>query len=175
MDYQFFHSMTKEEAKQYLDDFLEFGRNRSFEILAENVHFTVDLDFSLESVSNIFKSLSGILKTIPRDPDPGLPEFIRNSETYKKNLFDFDERSKPVILAAAYYLGESFVRSFRQLRWSLGDTKYHQANMPVVTGFISKMELAPVLVAENMFAAAISGMRDADSIDEAIETWTSFV
>lgn len=82
--------------------------------------------------------------------------------------FDFDEASKSIILAGAYYLGETFVRTFRQLRWATGNTEYLEGNMPVVTLFNHNIEMAPIMVVENMFSRVISGMGEPASIDAAI-------
>jgi hypothetical protein len=175
MNYDLFHSMTIDEAREYLASFLVFGANRCNEIISENVHFTIEIDFSLETVGPVFHGLLGGLRTVPRQPDPSLPDFVLNSETYKENLFDFDEPSKLIVLAAGYYLGETFVRNYEQLVWSIGNNKYQEANMPVVAGFRAKLELAPVLVGENMLRGVISGTSDSASIDRAIEAWKGLV
>ena len=171
MNFKFFESLIKKEAQEYLDEFLLFGKGRGIKILQENLHFTIDTDFNIESLSSILKALTPILKTTPCEPDLSLPEFIRNTDSYKKNLFDFDEQSKSIVLAAAYYLGETFVRTFEQLSWATGNTNYAEGNMPVVTTFKHNIEMAPILIAENMFGGVISGMRPINSIDTAIEGW----
>lgn len=117
MKFSFFEALTEEEAKRYLDDFLEFGENHGIQLLEKTVHFTVDLDFSLQSLSTVLRTLVPVLKTTPRELDLSLPDFIRNTDSYKKNLFDFDETSKPVVLAVAYYLGKTFSKNFEQLSW----------------------------------------------------------
>jgi hypothetical protein len=171
MNFKFFESLTKAEAQEYLDEFLAFGHGRGIEILEKHVHFTVDIDFSLESISTIFKLLLPILRTIPREPDLSLPDFIRNTDSYKLKLFDFDEESKSIVLVGAYYLGESFVRSNKQLSWATGNTKFAEGNMPVVAKLKHKSEMAPILIAENMFGGIVAGTRKEDSIDIAIEAW----
>jgi hypothetical protein len=173
MNFKYFEGLTKVEAKEYLDEFLFFGKGRGIKILEQKLHFTTDINYSVESISPIFKTLLTALKTVPQEPDLTLPEFIRNTESYKQNLFEFDEESKSVVMAGAYYLGESFVRNHEQLSWATGNTKFAQGNMPVVTGFKVKMELAVLLIAENMFGGIISGMCEENSIDVAIETWNS--
>jgi hypothetical protein len=79
----------------------------------------LDLDFTVDSVSTMFKELIPYLKTVPRGPDLSVPAFIRNTKDYKLGLFDFDDESNTIRLAAAYYLGETFVRRFLKLRWPL--------------------------------------------------------
>ena len=79
MNLQFFESLTREEAQKYLDDFLFFGRNRGQKLLEENLHFTTDLDFKIQSLSPILKTLLPVLRTIPRTPDGTLPLWIRNT------------------------------------------------------------------------------------------------
>lgn len=173
MKFHLFKAMTKEEAEEYLEGFLAFGRNKGMRILKGNLHFTTDLDFRIESLPDILKTLIPKLKTIPREADLNVPEFIRNTEDYQKGLFDFDEQSNYVVLAAAYYLGETFVRNFSQLKWTTGNVDYIQANNPVVTGFKFKKELSPILITENMFSGVISNLRDEKSIDTVIEGWST--
>jgi hypothetical protein len=175
MKFGVFEAMSKEEAHEYLSEFLVFGKNRGMKIIEENIHFTVDLDFSIESLAIVFRTLIPILNIVPREPDPKVPEFIRNTDDYQKGLFDFDEASNKIILAAAYYLGETFVRAFPQLKWATGNTDYLQGNMPVVTGFKFRKELSPILVAENIFASIVSQLCDDTSIDIAIGSWMNNV
>jgi hypothetical protein len=171
MNFKFFESLTKEEAQKYLDDFLYFGKNRGVEILKENVHFTIEIDFSMESLSPIIKTLITIVKTVPRPPDETVPDWIRATEEYQKGLYDFDETSKSIVLAAAYYLGETFVKNYKQLSWAIGNTKYAQGNMPVITPFKYNMEMPPILIAENSFRKVISEMSDDASVNIALESW----
>lgn len=173
MKLHIFKAMTKEEAQEYLYEFLAFGQNEGMRILEGNLHFTTDLDFSIGSLPGVLKELVPKLKTVPREADPKVPEFIRNTEDYQKGLFDFDEGSTNVLLAAAYYLGEAFVRNFPHLKWATGNVDYIQANNPVVTGFKFKKELSPILVTENIFSGVISGIRDEDSINTVVEGWST--
>ncbi len=173
MKISIFETMSKEEAQEYLNEFLTFGKDRGMQMLEENLHFTTDLDFSIESLPTVFKALIPNLKTTPRDPDPNVPEFIRNTDDYRKGLFDFDDPSNAIILAAAYYLGETFVRNFPQLNWATGNPDYLEGNMPVATGFKFKKELAPILISENIFRSAVSGSHDDASIDKAVEIWST--
>jgi hypothetical protein len=166
--------MTKEQALDCLDGFLQFGKERCVEILETNTHFTTEIDFSIESLPPVFAELLNVLKTVRKEPDPTLPEFIRQSDTYKQNLFEFDEPSKPIILAAAYYLGETFILRYENLSWSIGNSKFHQCNMPVIKGFYSNQELPAILVTENIFGSIFAGMKDVSSIETTIETWKTF-
>ena len=173
MKVRIFDGMTSEEAAEYLAEFLAFGRNKVAHILEEKLHFTTDLDFKIENLSAILKALIPNLKTVTRSPDSSVPEFIRNTEDYHKGLFDFDDESNIVLLAAAYYLGETFVKAFPHLKWSTGNVDYLQANSPVVTGFRYNKELPVILVAENIFSSIISGTRQEESVDSVIEAWST--
>jgi hypothetical protein len=46
--------------------------------------------------------------------------------------------------------------------------------MPVVAGFGSEIELAPMLVVENLFLRVLSGPGTLDAFDVAVQAWTSF-
>jgi hypothetical protein len=175
MDYESFQSMTRKDALDYLTSFLKFGSERSIEILQANTHSLFEMDFSIESLEPMFRSLLDVLQTTPKSPDPSLPEFIRQSDTYKQNLYEFDESSKLRILASGYYLGESFVRGYSNLSWGIGNPNLHQCNMPVVRGFQSSLELPAILVSENICQSILCGMDDIESIDRTIATWKGFI
>lgn len=170
MKYALFDSLKQSDAQGYLDAFLEFGKSRGFSTLEESVHFTVELDFRLESIPIVLNTLVPKLKTIPKEMDLTLPEFIRNTETYKNNLFEFDQKSNYLVLAAAYYLGESFIRNYSFLFWSIGSKETIHANMPVVSGFRFN-ELPPLVIVENLFRGIVSRMKDDTAIDVMINAW----
>lgn len=168
-----FEAMSNEEAQKYLDEFLVFGDSSGIGILEEKLHFTVDLDFAIDSLPIMLKTLIPTLRTIPKEADPNVPEFIRKTEDYKKGLFDFDDTSKLVVLAAGYYLGETFVRSFPLLKWTTGNKEYLEGNMPVVAPFKNNIEMSPIMVIENLFAGVVSGIRQIASVDRAIVMWVN--
>lgn len=171
MKVHIFEAMKKEEAEEYLSEFLAFGRNKGMEILEENLHFTTNLDFRIETLPDILIALIPKLKTLPREPDHNVPEFIRNTEDYQKGLFDFDERSNHVVLAGAYYLGETFVRNFSQLKWTTGNTDFREGNMPVVNPFRRNLEMAPILIVENLFRRIVKDNSRFGDVRKAIEVW----
>ena len=117
----------------------------------------------------------GQLETVPLPEDPAVPIWIRETDSYKSNLLDFADASKPIVLRLAYYLGECFVRGFPGCTWTVGDRKTAEKNMPVVAGFGHRIELAPMLVAENSLLRVLSGNGTPDVLDIAVQTWTSDV
>lgn len=175
MNYSLFETMTQYEAEDYLRSFLAFGKNHCVELLEPITHFTVDIDFQVGSLVPVLRESLTVLRTNPKNPDLSLPEFIRNSDTYKQNLFEFDEPSRSVILASAYYLGETFIRAFENLSWGLGNQGYQQCNAPVIKGFSLNEELPVLTVCENMFGSIIAGLKEIESIDTTIQAWRDAV
>jgi hypothetical protein len=104
-----------------------------------------------------------------------VPEWIRSTPEYERGLFEFDEDSKNLICFVAYYLGECFVRNYSQLRWATGNAEYAEANMPVVTGFKREIELAPMLVLENLFRRITAKPDRISDIEIAIDTWRNYL
>ncbi len=171
----FFESLTPQEADTYLRRFLETERSAVQEMISDAKKSGVSADFLIESVVPFLSWVLGKLKTTPRSPDLSLPEWIRRSTSYQSNLFDFDESSKVLILRSAYYLGESLVRSFPTLSWATGNPDTAVKNMPVVTGFRYQMELAPMLVLENVFGRILSGSKSSADLQEMVSTWVEKV
>jgi hypothetical protein len=91
-------------------------------------------------------------------------------------LLDVSRGLDLLVLCGSYYLGESFVRQWPQrLRWTVGDRDTAVANHPVVTGFVRRMELSPLLVVENLFRRAQRDPENEEDIPMAISRWASFV
>jgi hypothetical protein len=175
MDFEFFESLSQEKAKKFLENFLNVEKEKVSEMINDAQKEGIIADFSITSISIVFKWLVKKLKIIPHTPDTELPEWIRKCDSYIQNLFDFDETSSIIVLRAAYYLGESFVRNYPKLHWTTGDRNYAEQNMPVIAGFKKGIEMAPILISENIFRSIHSKLDNEDCIDVAVNGWVSFV
>ena len=174
MNLAFFEGLSAEEAEEYKDRFLELGRAALPDLVADARRARVNADLTVSSVAAVIGWMAGLATTVARDPDPSLPEWIRSSETYERNLFDFDERSRILILRAGYYLGESFVRGHTSLYWAVGRPDTAPQGQPVVTGFAHSIEMAVLLVAENLYARLVTDGTAAE-VSRAVETWEANV
>jgi hypothetical protein len=175
MNFAFFENLTHEEAGAYLDRFLELGRRARPAFAAAAGRNGVRADGSLESIGELARWVAGTVMTILLEPDPDLPDWIRESESYEANLFGFDEQSKTVLLRMAFYLGEAFVRAYPQLRWAVGQPDTAPQGQPVVTGFSSTLELPALLVTENIIARVIAGGEPDGGAEKAVAYWTASV
>jgi hypothetical protein len=115
------------------------------------------------------------LRAIPRELERDLPWWIKASPRYPEHLIDFDADSRILVVRAAYYLGAAFVNEHPGLSWATGRRDTAEQNMPVVTGFREQLELAPMLVAENLFLRMLGDKADPSIIDSAMEYWSSRV
>jgi hypothetical protein len=171
MDFEFFENLSKDETDAFLRRFLEEESSNIRTMEKQCAAAGIKMDYSIESIPPFIRWVVKKLKTIPQEPDPEVPEWIRNTESHIKYSFEFDDPSKTLILQAAYYFGESFVRSHKSLRWSTGDTETAEANMPVVAGFEYDLELAPILVVDNLLAALVAEPDKSKVIEECVEIW----
>lgn len=174
MDCLFFEKLKKKEAEQLLKYFLE-NESKNFEkfkIIFSEEGITVD--FSMDSIIQVFEWMKMNVKVIPRNEDESLPDWIRQSDSYKKGLFSLDETSNKALLHISYYLGECFINKFDKLSWNIGRKGSSDFNMPVVTGFRHKMELAPILICENLLRRLIKG-DDLETVKTALNQWESFI
>jgi hypothetical protein len=119
VNFAFFDSLTTAEAEDYLHQFLA-ETSRGFEELAQQAE-TVGLatDYSVQSIAPFMLWVLPQLQTSPVAEDSSVPAWIRQTEEYRDGLYEFTESSRVTVLRSAFYLGESFVRSFPQLRWEL--------------------------------------------------------
>lgn len=170
MNFSYFEGLDKKEAKEYFDHFLLEAKDGFLSIVPDLVHNGITVDYSIGSISPVFMWVKSQLIIIPEKSDQNLPSFIRESEIYIKGLYSFDEMSKILVLRASYYFGECFVRSYSQLSWAIGNKKTAEQNQPVVTGFKYKMELAVLLVCENLMRSLVEGEGE-PRIERTINAW----
>ncbi len=152
MDFQFFESLSEKEAEDFLEQFLRLESQNCGALIERSRAQGLKLDYSVDSVPPFMIWVARDLRKFSIEPDGKLPDWIRNSESFTKYLFEFDDPSKTLILRIAYYIGASFVHQFPWLRWAIGNKEFAQVNMPVVSGFIGGFEMPPILIAENLFA-----------------------
>ncbi len=173
MDFEFFESLSADEAEQYRQSFLREASKGFNETASELRRDGIIPDFSVDSINTVFVWVVKKLRTIPMEPDESLPVWIRESEDYIESLFDFDDDSKTLVLRAAYYLGESFNQYSDELHWGTGNTNFAEQNMPVITGFKKEMELAPLLITENIFFRILLNEAPLSDIERAVNSWLS--
>lgn len=171
MDFRFFESLTDTEALEFLNRFIAVEEKAVTDMVRGADQEGIQADFTISSVPSVLKWVAGKLKTFPRQPDETLPSWITKCESYARGLFDFSEPSKVLVLRAAYYLGDSFVRDSSALSWSVGNCNTAEKNMPVITGFRFNLELAPILVVENLFRRMIADDGSDAAIDLAMNSW----
>lgn len=171
MDFERFEKMSKAEAAALLQEFLTDGRANVDIVRAHAERAGVNANYSLETLPDLLKWALTEVKTIPLPPDPVVPEYIRANPEYEKARFNFDDRSGNLVVFVAYYLGECFIQRFSHLRWASGNRRTFKQNMPVVTGFLKQIELAPMLVVENVFARVIRGASGVEAIDTMVSSW----
>ncbi|SRR5258706_2015677 len=175
MDFEYFHNLSAGEAKDFLSDFLRVGARRFPEFAEVRLQGGILCDFSIPSIAPVMTSLLPKMVRILLEPDLSVPPWIRDTDSYRNDHFDFDSASKELIVTTSYYLGECFIRSFPSLRWATGKHGMAQMNMPVVTGFTHEKEMAVMMVAENIFAAALANPAEKAEIEKTVNFWTEFV
>lgn len=173
MDYSFFESLSKKEAEIFLENYLSVESKAVAEMVAEAEKDGINADFSIQSTSYVLKWILDKVKTIPKETDSSFPAWIRECYSYVSGLVDFDEPSKVIVLRASYYLGESFVRYSDELSWATGNSDTAEQNMPVITGFKGQIEMATMLVTENLFLRILEDGAPTEDINRAIESWLS--
>ncbi len=175
MNFELFESLSEEEAESLLAGFLETGQKR-IEVTASQLGKDgVAVDFAVDSVHPMFEWVLDRLTAVPEDVDESLPVWIRASDSYKRGLFSFDDSSKDLMLAAAYYMGEAFNRYSERLAWSIGSDETMVMNMPVIAGFMHNKQMAPIMVAENLFRRVIGHEAPTSDFQRAVDTWMGFV
>jgi len=169
MRYDLFEAMSIDVASKVLEEFVHRGPEilKPAQIKYDNV--------SLSELPEELLKIGLRLTTIPVDSDPSVPEFVRSTDDYKEGLFEFTEDSKRLIIGAAYMMGNCFVREFSKLAWGTGNPEYATGRMPVITGFATGEELAPLLVANNLFRRLVKNRSLTKIFETCVERWTASV
>lgn len=171
MNFAAFKNLTPEQARGLLNEFLDeesrLGET-TFKIASED---GIVCDYSIQSLPEFLRWVFKHLRTVQKGPDPSVSEWIRSTDSYKSGLFDFVDESKNLLVRASYYLGECFIRTYPCLQWSIGNSEFAYANMPVVTGFQHEVELAPLMVLENTCRRIIKKPSRISDIDTMVAKW----
>jgi hypothetical protein len=175
MRFDFFQRLPQRDARAFLQRFLDVESSDIKQTLNQCAAEGIKADYSIKSISSFMKWVLKELRTVPLKPDPAMAEWIRNTGSYAKNLFEFDEPSRKFVMQAAYYLGESFVRSSSTLHWGTGSMNTAEGNMPVVTGFKRGFELAPILIANNLLRRVAAAPKKNGDLEKAVEYWAEKV
>lgn len=173
MNRQLLRSLSPLDATELLEAFLHTGRSNSGNMAMAARVEGVLADYSASSVPGVLTCLLRMVRTVGRTEDKALPHWIRSSQPYRSDLFDFDDPSKDLVLQGGFYLGESFVRSFERLSWGTGERGLIQENMPVVKGFKDGDEMPAVLVVNNLFRRVLVDPERLSDIEGAVEYWSS--
>lgn len=171
MNFRFFASLTRAEAQQFLVDFLSTETKALRPFLWRASQDGIHCDFTFTSIGQLLGWAFTQVVTVRREPDDLLPAWITETSSYNRSLFDVAEESKPLLLRGSYYLGQTFVVQCPRLRWAVGDRSTTEQNMPVIAGFLSGSELAPLLVTENLFLRFRADGQPPTIIDDAVACW----
>jgi hypothetical protein len=171
MNYQLFESLSETDAEVCLERCLTTGREAPGPLTRDASRRGINADLSVASLMPVFEWLTGLASAVPLEADPAVPEWIRVTPEYARNLFDLDEGSKVLALRGAFYLGEAFRVSYRCLSWAVGRAETAPQGQPVVTGFRFSMEMPVLVVSENLFARALAGEPAGPVVSAVIAAW----
>src|ERR1051325_2958582 len=115
MDFAFFDSLTTAEAEDYLGQFLTETSRGIEELAGQAKAAGLATDYSVASIAPLMLWVLPQVQTTPVSQDSSVPVWIRQTMEYRDGLYEFTESARVTVLRSAFYLGESFVRSFPRL------------------------------------------------------------
>lgn len=173
MNFPLFESMSPQEAREHLQAFLDTERVAMNVMTSGAEDAGIVMNYRLDSLTSVLKWILRSVQVV-RVPVPARePDWVR--EFHKEGLIEFPDGSKYLILRAAYYLGECFVRANGGLSWTVGNPDTIEKNMPVVAGFQSGVAMAPMMVCENAFGAIVGDGEPPSIIDTMVQTWIGLI
>lgn len=173
MNFSFFESLSIEEAQDHLDGFIKTEALAIEAMRSAAIDANVVIDFSMASLPGFLRWILPNIEVMRIRVPETEPDWIR--EFHKDGLVEFTEESKYLVLRAAYYLGECFIQTSNRLSWGIGNLDSIEKNMPVVTGFRFKMEMAPLMVCENVYTGILGDGKSPDVMNTMISSWIGFI
>jgi hypothetical protein len=177
---RFFEHLSEQEAADYLRRFLATESATAAALVAAAAADGVTADYGADNLVPVLRWVvrrderrdgrrdAGVLG----DVDAGLPPELIEDERERAALLGLPAGAESLVLRAAYYLGETFVRHRpRRLRWASGDRDLVTENQPVVTGFTRDVELPVILVVSNLFGR----VGDEESVPRLVSAWAERV
>lgn len=149
-----FHNLAPAEAEAALRDFCKVEQVRAQKMIAAAAQDGVVADFSMGSLAPVLEWLGHLHRRRRMGPSANVPAWLRSDGLNVGAGLWRNEPSEVLVRQAAYYLGETFVRSGRGLVWASGDTRSLDVNKPVVHGFARGAELSPLRLARAIVPAA---------------------
>jgi hypothetical protein len=169
VNYRFFEQLSEDEARAYLATFLKAERQR----IPTEWWDRLTRD-GVAAIEPYFAEFVPGIRLVQIAPPDDLPEYIVESMQREHGGFrDFETHTDRVaVLAAAFYFGEAFRRSFPALLWAVGRSERAEEGQPVVTGFSSDADLPVLEVAENL---VLQYQRDPSRVATAVGSWRRVV
>jgi len=171
MDYAFFENLSADDARAYFERYVEVESREVERMLLEVRSDGVAADFTIASIAGVLAWTQGRIRVVATEPAADTPAWLRDSmEQHHGGFLGFDEESRPLVLRASYYFGQSFVADAPRLEWSLGRPERAEFQQPVVTGFRTDADLPPLEVAENLLLRG-----DAPRFEAAVSLWRNAI
>jgi hypothetical protein len=167
VDYRFFETLSREEAKEYLHGFKRAGRAR----ISDEWWSRLTRE-GAPSICPYFAEVSDAVRVVQTPPPRGTPSFVVQAMERDHGGFrDFaDDDSRGAVLAAAFFMGAAFIESHPSLTWAVGAEDVAAAGQPVVSGFRTGSHLPVLSVAENLLISF-----DEQQTTTAVTTWSKVV
>ena len=172
MDFAYFDRISKDEAARFLSAFLSEEERHSSLMLQDAAKAHVPTARTISSIPQVLRWALPQIRVRRKAPDPEVPQYIRETSSYKEGLFEYESESRLLVLRCAYFFGSCFICSYSRLYWAIGSPESALRNMPVVVGFPdAREELAAILVTNNLIRRGIRGGGDAMGVESAVDAW----
>jgi hypothetical protein len=110
-----------------------------------------DLNYSLETLVDVFIILASKLRLEQKAPPDDLPKWL--SDLKDEIRYDFTFDSVPIVIALGFYLGDTLIRNFECIEWRIGVKSRVYYGQPYLWGYFQtrfRAESPVMLVANNI-------------------------
>jgi hypothetical protein len=168
MDFEYFYALSEADANELLRRYLKAEARRTLALAAALENEGLRADLSVTTLPDVLVAVARHVERVREVGDGRLPDWLERDD-YLPDVLDYRDGSQPLVVAASFYLGESFVRAYPVLQWTVGAPDTIEHNMPVVAGFRKGVEMATIMIVENLLRPPVV---ERARIETAVETWS---
>lgn len=138
-----YYNMTPKQAKENFEWFMSKKDERTeylIERCSEDIGVSIDkLDFSAESLIILWEWFLKIAR-IEKTPKEELEKMIEGAKIFGESFINYEQFTvvtKFIMIDIGIYMGECYVKNYKQLYWSYKTKPKHgvSTNIPIIKGF----------------------------------------
>jgi len=175
MNYEYFQSMTENEARIFFMSFINEGKNILRQTFPELLYKNGYLECKISEIENVFKKLLTKISLKRITPDNESLKWVMNNSINRNEFYQIAPKSECHFICASYYFGECFVQLSEMLSWGIGIVDSMDKNMPVIRGFKNSLDFPVLDITETVLIELISNRQTYRRLESIVRYWQALI